>query len=492
MAQSSMFVFDANPHAASIRTISHAEESLALQLFANFDKAWNHPALQDRLRRARNQTNDAPSTLNSMTLFSVIWSSCKPPEFQTYQIVWKAMRMQLENSGVLARLVSEFNACVTRKAKAHWRETGKSGAESQVNPGVPQPLGHSISRAWQEVGRRKVQRRTRVAKKSSVVSSSYPAIPQSDDRGVESKFFVRERPSPAPTLSGSTPNHPSLYSSVPYPEFSSTHDLYFDEEEETNNQERFNSDSSYPPSNSYSHSFRSFNPGTTPVSTQQTYLMAGQQQMLGPAFTSNANPYADLGYGHERLQQPLADFSSFSPYSTNSFPEVYPQTPSSAANFGLVASGPSNITSSDYATQIPQQNSYSTQAYHITSAPFSQSQTNDSSLSRSFVGSTSSYNSAFISPQANYLRANLDMDFGGEHEFDGVAYEGMQSEQGSGYSGMYDGMNMQPEMTNHNFGNDYEAVTDRNWTVNKNAARVYGDFHASSSERPTSSYRDGY
>ncbi|KAJ4468914.1 hypothetical protein J3R30DRAFT_3409948 [Lentinula aciculospora] len=488
MAQSSMFVFDANPHAASIRTISHAEESLALQLFANFDKAWNHPALQDRLRRARNQTNDAPSTLNSMTLFSVIWSSAKPAEFQTYQIVWKAMRMQLENSGVLARLVSEFNACVTRKAKAHWRETGKSGVESQINSGLPQPLGHSISRAWQEVGRRKVQRKTRGITKSSVVSSSYPAIPRSsDDRGVESKFFVRKRPSPAPTPTGSTPNPPSLYSSVPYPEFPSEQNLYFDEEEEeTNNRESFYRDSSYPPSNSYSPSFRSFNSGTTPVSAQQMYSMAGQQQMLAPAFTSNANSYSDPGYGHELLQQPLVDYSSFSPYATNSLPEVYPQTQQSAARFGLVASGPSNITSSDYATQIPQQNSYSTQGYHTTNTPFSQPQTYDSFLSRSLVDSTTSYNSAFIPPQANYIRRNLDMDSGGEHEFDSDAYEGMQSEQGFGYSGMYDGMNMQPEMTNHNFGNGHGAVTDCQWTVNGSAARAYGDFYASSS------YGDGY
>ncbi|KAJ3735123.1 hypothetical protein DFJ43DRAFT_1166862 [Lentinula guzmanii] len=113
MAADSMFVFDANPHAPSI--INSEEEALVRTLFANFDTAWNHPALQTRLIRAWHQPR-RQSILNGMTLpvFSAIWSASKLPNFRSYKVVWDAMRVHLENDGVLAALVSKFNAYVAR------------------------------------------------------------------------------------------------------------------------------------------------------------------------------------------------------------------------------------------------------------------------------------------------------------------------------------------------------------------------------------------
>ncbi|KAJ3743732.1 hypothetical protein DFH05DRAFT_1245355 [Lentinula detonsa] len=111
MAADSIIVFDANPHAPSI--INSEEEALVRMLFANFDTAWNHPALQTRLIRAWHQPH-RHSILNGMTLFSAIWSASKLPNFRSYKTVWNAMRVHLENDGVLAALVSKFNAYVAR------------------------------------------------------------------------------------------------------------------------------------------------------------------------------------------------------------------------------------------------------------------------------------------------------------------------------------------------------------------------------------------
>ncbi|KAJ3720604.1 hypothetical protein C8R42DRAFT_722287 [Lentinula raphanica] len=86
-----------------------AEKELAHKLFASFEVAWNHPALQKCLQRhVRMVQNDRQSSnLNAMTLFSVIWKYECPGSHNSH-FVWMAMRAELDD--VLAKLVSHFHA----------------------------------------------------------------------------------------------------------------------------------------------------------------------------------------------------------------------------------------------------------------------------------------------------------------------------------------------------------------------------------------------
>ncbi|KAJ4000362.1 hypothetical protein F5050DRAFT_1804217 [Lentinula boryana] len=146
MAADSMFVFDANPHAPSI--ISSAEEALVRTLFANFDTAWNHPALQTRLIRACHQPS-RQSILNGMTLFGAIWSASKLPNFRPYKVVWDAMRVHLENDGVLAALVSKFNAYV---ASVGIKTTDSRLVQLQTHLEDPQAPGSFTSIPREDAG----------------------------------------------------------------------------------------------------------------------------------------------------------------------------------------------------------------------------------------------------------------------------------------------------------------------------------------------------
>ncbi|KAJ3724017.1 hypothetical protein C8R42DRAFT_477609 [Lentinula raphanica] len=150
-----MIVFDSDPQSTS--PISSEEEALVRSLFASFDTAWNHAALQERLRRAQRQSKLGPhgySTLNRMTLFSIIWSAAKEPEFRPHQVVWSAMRVFLENSGVLEDLVARFNASASQGDLEQSYAQDRDLAASSVSRG--------------SVERRQEERRARRARSSSV------------------------------------------------------------------------------------------------------------------------------------------------------------------------------------------------------------------------------------------------------------------------------------------------------------------------------------
>ncbi|KAJ3991010.1 hypothetical protein F5050DRAFT_1898732 [Lentinula boryana] len=305
MAESRMLVFEADPQKATVLT--RAEENLARDLFANFDSAWDHPALQSRLRQARSQPGDSASTLNSMTLFGVIWSSSKLPEFQKSKVVWNAMRVELENRGVLPRLVLEFNAYVTRNRKALWRGMEKSTE-------VQGPLGHSISTAWEDY---KKQRRTRGTK--SVVNSSSEPPP--------AKFFVRERPLPPLTPeTGSSTTSSSSSSFMRSSKLSQERHPSYNGQQEL---ERF-SHSSFPHPDLRPHS--SLSPGSgapsAPAQINSTFSVdeTRQTQTFDQAYPS----VPGVQYKHERLAHP--------PYPSSPFgPNSLPRETQRAATYGVIS-----------------------------------------------------------------------------------------------------------------------------------------------------------
>ncbi|KAJ3826589.1 hypothetical protein F5880DRAFT_1610083 [Lentinula raphanica] len=179
MAHSSTQVFFANPSQPDV--LSNAEISLVRKLFADFDQAWNHSAIQDRLRHARRHSSDSSSFLNGMTLFSVIWTKSKRAGFHNSQIVWNAMRPELETKGVLPKLVSKFNKCVSDYRKKGLEKTYEAPKRSP--PGINQSLGDSISSAWKE---HQEQRRSRGTKASG---SPMSRSSQTSKEPLSSTFF---------------------------------------------------------------------------------------------------------------------------------------------------------------------------------------------------------------------------------------------------------------------------------------------------------------
>ncbi|KAJ3999790.1 hypothetical protein F5050DRAFT_1709465 [Lentinula boryana] len=339
MAESRMLVFEANLQKATILT--RAEENLARELFANFDTAWDHPALQSRLRQARSQPGNSASTLNGMTLFGVIWSSSKRPEFQKSQVVWKAMRVELENHGVLPRLVSEFNAYMTRNGKAHWR-----GMEKSISTEAQGPLGDSISSAWND---HRKQRRTR-GTNSLVNPSSEPPPAQ---------FFVRERPLPAlaPEIASSTTSSSSpsfMRSSQLFPEL---HPSY-NGQQELVDQGGF-SHSSFPHPDLRSHSSLSTGSGAPSAPAQINLAFGVDETRQTQTFDQAYFSIPGVQYQPERLAHPLYPSSPFGPPSI-------PRETQRSATYGVI-SGPVNLASTRYMSNIPQPDSFSSQAYQADS-----------------------------------------------------------------------------------------------------------------------------
>ncbi|KAJ3904292.1 hypothetical protein F5879DRAFT_1022955 [Lentinula edodes] len=448
MAESSLFVFDVNPQGESI--ISPEEVARVHELFASFDTAWDHPAIQSRLKQARRQSDSSSSPLNSMTLFAAIWSSSTPPEFHKYQVVWKAMRMQLENDGVLAKLVSEFNAYVKRQGKA--RRRGSEIAESlgQRDTEAPQSIGNSISSAWMQ--RRQAQLRTKGTRSSADPSS---------DKVFESKFRVRERPPPAPVSSFDQDSTGSSYVSFPFRGMYEDRDLDYEEEQSR--------DSSFDlHSNISNFQFLSYESGAASTSTQ-SYPVTGHQQTLAPTFSDAQSYLYSTNTIQQQHEQPLGFFS---PFSTNDFAPVFPETNQSAANF-RVAPGPSNLAPSQYAT-LPQSGSYPTQAYQIASSPSPRTTPSSSypfsssSSSSSFDPAMSSYNSSFDQPPNNYLGGNPHLDFGSDFKND--AFGRMLNGQGSGFG--YSRLPVHPTGT-MSYASDYSPghnIPHANWSVGEIAA----------------------
>ncbi|KAJ3817505.1 hypothetical protein F5880DRAFT_1511717 [Lentinula raphanica] len=105
MDKYSRIAWHTNPNASA--SLTDTERQLARKLFANTEVAWNHPALQECLRRhVMAKMVRQSSNMNTMTLFSVIWKyEC--PESRNSHSVWTAMRAELD--GVLTELVSCFH-----------------------------------------------------------------------------------------------------------------------------------------------------------------------------------------------------------------------------------------------------------------------------------------------------------------------------------------------------------------------------------------------
>ncbi|KAJ3838495.1 hypothetical protein F5878DRAFT_661166 [Lentinula raphanica] len=107
MDKYSRVAWHTNPNASA--GLGIAEKELAHKLFASFEVAWNHPALQKCLHRHVHmvQTDCQSSNLNAMTLFSVIWKYECPGSHNSHS-VWMAMRAELDD--ILVKLVSHFHA----------------------------------------------------------------------------------------------------------------------------------------------------------------------------------------------------------------------------------------------------------------------------------------------------------------------------------------------------------------------------------------------
>ncbi|KAJ3712558.1 hypothetical protein DFJ43DRAFT_1106223, partial [Lentinula guzmanii] len=430
MAESRMIVFDANPQKATILT--REEENLARGLFANFDSAWDHPALQSRLRQARSQPGNGASTLNSMTLFGVIWSSSKRPEFQTSKVVWDAMRAELENHGVLPRLVLEFNAYVTRNGKAHWKRMEKS-----ISTEVQGPLGPSISSAWKD---HEKQPRTR-GTKSLVNSSSEPPPP--------AKFFVRERPLPpsAPEI-GSSTTWSSSSSFMRSSELSQEHHSSYNGQQELVDQGRL-SHSSFPHPNLRPHSSLSTGSGAPSAPAQINSIFGVDETRQTQTFDQAYPSIPGVQNKHERLAHPLYPSSPFGPNSLSLETQR-------AATYG-VTSGPSNLASTRYMSNIPQPNSFSSQAYQTDSLlpPLDYS-----SFSSPSFNPTTAYNPASVPPQVDH-RNDYNLQSGNVYARN--RYESTQN--GNRQSFEYDGGLL------HNSGyGDGRAVFQSNWSVDESEA----------------------
>ncbi|KAJ3730417.1 hypothetical protein C8R42DRAFT_771691 [Lentinula raphanica] len=101
-------VWDSRP-AKPVIDLSHEEFSRVWELFDNADDAWAHRGLQSHLEQAMNQDRGKLSSLNSFTLFSVIWSFSKPPGMRDWKVIWAQIRDVRKFRDVLEQLVSRYN-----------------------------------------------------------------------------------------------------------------------------------------------------------------------------------------------------------------------------------------------------------------------------------------------------------------------------------------------------------------------------------------------
>ncbi|KAJ3784909.1 hypothetical protein GGU10DRAFT_333527 [Lentinula aff. detonsa] len=322
MAADSMFVFDANPHAPSI--INSEEEALVRTLFANFDTAWNHPALQTRLIRAWHQPR-RQSILNGMTLFGAIWSASKLPNFRSYKVVWDAMRVHLENDGVLAALVSKFNAYVARIGR---KTTDSRLVQLQTHLEAPQAPGSFTSIPREDAGHHQTKRR----------------------KSLGEIFHKSDKLSPTYSLQEPTPpahrNREEVYYSQSPSSHLSTCSIY--SENYANEARTCNEGSSYPQDSEFHHHpFLYSGSSGSGVRTQtdiyhESFPGGSKPGPFVPVFpdtTSYLGLTYGMGHGKEQLSEPDATETR--------------QTP---ANIGI-ASNPSNLAFHDYF-RFPELNSY--------------------------------------------------------------------------------------------------------------------------------------
>ncbi|KAJ3768429.1 hypothetical protein FB446DRAFT_792295 [Lentinula raphanica] len=140
MDKYSCIAWHTNPNVSA--SLTEAERELARKLFANFDVAWKHPALQECLRRHIHmaQLDHQSSNLNTMTVFSVIWKH-ECPGSHNSRSVWTAMRAEL--NGVLAELIARFHAHT--KGEDGTEETSKVRIYSRGNQVQHRPKGTTTS-----------------------------------------------------------------------------------------------------------------------------------------------------------------------------------------------------------------------------------------------------------------------------------------------------------------------------------------------------------
>ncbi|KAJ3833695.1 hypothetical protein F5878DRAFT_728674 [Lentinula raphanica] len=106
MDKYSCVAWHTNPNASA--SLTDTEREHARKLFTNTEVAWNHPALQECLKRhiRMAKTDRQSSNMNTITLFSVIWKYECPGSRNSHS-VWTAMRAELD--GMLTELVSHFH-----------------------------------------------------------------------------------------------------------------------------------------------------------------------------------------------------------------------------------------------------------------------------------------------------------------------------------------------------------------------------------------------
>ncbi|KAJ3983275.1 hypothetical protein F5890DRAFT_212339 [Lentinula detonsa] len=319
MAADSIIVFDANPHAPSI--INSEEEALVRMLFANFDTAWNHPALQTRLIRAWHQPR-RQSILNGMTLFSAIWSASKLPNFRSYKVVWDAMRVHLENDGVLAALVSKFNAYVVRIG----RETTEFGlVQLQTHLEAPQAPGSFTWIPPEDAGHHQTKKRKSLGE---IFSESDKLSPT---------HFLQEPTPPAHR------NREAVYYSQSPSSHLSTCSIYG--EHHTNEARTCNEGSSYPQDSEFHH--HPFLPSGSSGSEVRTQTDIYHETFPGGSkpFVSvfpDTTSYLGLTYGMEHEKEQLSEPNAA-------------ETRQTPANIGI-ASNPSNLAFHDHL-RFPELNS---------------------------------------------------------------------------------------------------------------------------------------
>ncbi|KAJ4473309.1 hypothetical protein C8J55DRAFT_136742 [Lentinula edodes] len=388
MADSSMFVFDANSHA--VHKITSREEALVCRLFANFDTTWGHPALQDRLRRARKQPS-SQSILNGMTLFSTVWTASKLPEFQSYKVVWDAMRAHLENDGVLAAVVSRFNAYVSRKGtSAHLDRVNKSKAQRETYPKILPRMDCAMSTDWKDV---KCQtRRTRPSNLS-------PENPHHSNRVLSTAPIYGCSPSP-PIHASSSSKH--LFSHSPTPQLGPSEWASCYEDEELYDRSTHSSD---PHSDLHPHPFASscFGPGPAQAQTH----VSQETGHFGAVPNATLSLYHTHRMEQKLLQPPEQRLPLYPPSlaSPSPFSEAYSETQQSLLEYG--ASVPSILTPRYFHQHEAQLNSYSTtgQAYlQKPTVPLPYLPYHNQSPTIFSSNSTVSDDSAFVPPQNNYWR----------------------------------------------------------------------------------------
>lgn len=394
-----MFVFDANSHA--VHKITFREEALVCMLFANFETTWGHPALQDRLRRARQQPS-SQSILNGMTLFGAVWTASKLPEFQSYKVVWHAMRAHLENEGVLAAVVSRFNAYVARKGDSvHLDRISKSKPQRNTIPKIPPRMESTMLTDLEDVG---------CQTKGARPSNLSPENPRSSNR-VLSTFSVHDCP-PSPVHASNSPKPLSSHSPIPKlgpREWAACYEV----EEIYNPTTHFFSDLQ-------PHPFPSSCSGPA-LAQVQTHI--SQESGHGIATVPNATSESlyhthSIEYEQEHLQPPEQHLQWYPPSlaSLSFFPETQQPLP----EFG--ASMPSILTSHYPHKHGAQVNSnFTTRHTHwkMTTVPPSYLPYHHNQSPTTFSSNSAvSENTAFVPPQNNCWRGYTDGRFADEYASD--------------------------------------------------------------------------